>query len=71
VVILPISKEVPFRWISLLKVSEVRGPHVFDLQIAATILAHSVTKLFTYNGADFKDIAEIQTTEPNAIPHQL
>jgi predicted nucleic acid-binding protein len=45
VVILPISKEVPFGWITLLKATEVRGPHVFDLQIAATMLAHGVMKL--------------------------
>jgi len=64
VVILPISHDVPSRWIALLKIVEVRGPRIFDLQIAATMLAHGVTKLFTYNGTDFKDLAEIQTAEP-------
>ena len=44
VVVLPISEDVPMRWISLLKAFEVRGPHVFDLQIAATMLAHGVTR---------------------------
>ena len=29
-----------------------------------TMLAHGVTKLFTYNGSDFKDIADIHITEP-------
>jgi predicted nucleic acid-binding protein len=55
---------VPSRWISLLKAAKVTGPRVFDLQIAATMLAHGVTKLFTYNGNDFKDVAEIETAEP-------
>ncbi len=40
------------------------GPQVFDLQIAATMLTHGLTKLFTYNGADFKGVAEIRTSEP-------
>ena len=62
--ILPISQDVPARWVALLKAVPVRGPHVFDLQIAATMLAHGVTKLFTYNSADFKDVVEIQTEEP-------
>jgi len=64
VVILPISQDVPVRWISLLKAVQVKGPQVFDLQIAATMLTHGLTKLFTYNGADFKGVAEIQTSEP-------
>ena len=64
VVILPINQDVPSPWISLLKATEVRGPHVFDLQIAATMLAHGVTNLVTYNGTDFRDVAEIQTSEP-------
>ncbi len=40
------------------------GPQVFDLQIAATMLTNGLTKLFTYNGADFKGVNEIQTSEP-------
>jgi len=46
------------------KLSEVRGPRVFDLQIAATMLSHGITKLVTYNGADFKSVAEIEILEP-------
>lgn len=57
IVILPISQDVPARLISLLRAIEVKGPHVFDLQIAATMLTHGVKKLFTYNETDFKDVA--------------
>jgi len=64
IVLLPISADVPARWLSLLKRSDVRGPLVFDFQIAATMLAHGVTKLITYNGADFKSVSEIEILEP-------
>lgn len=67
VVVLPISPDVPSRWIALLKTTEVRGPQIFDFQIAATMLVHGVTKLFTYNGSDFKDLADIETLEPEAV----
>ncbi len=68
VVVLPISQDVPSRWISLLKIAEVRGPHVFDLQIAATMLAHGLRKLVTYNGQDFKNVSEVQVSEPETRP---
>jgi uncharacterized protein len=43
VVVLPISPDVPARWMAFLKTVEVRGPHIFDLQIAATMLVNGVT----------------------------
>lgn len=52
VVVLPISPDVATRLTSLLRAMEVRGPHVFDLQIAATMLVHGVNKLFPYNNAE-------------------
>ena len=64
IVILPISADVHNRWLSLLKRRAVRGPIVFDFQIAATMLAHGVTKLITFNGVDFKGIAKIEILEP-------
>jgi uncharacterized protein len=64
VVLLPISTDVPARWLSELKRRDVRGPRVFDFQIAATMLAHGVSKLVTYNGADFQSIGEIESLEP-------
>ena len=68
VVVLPISPDVPSRWMVLLKSVEVRGPHIFDLQIAATMLVNGVSTLFTYNGTDFKGLADIQILEPEAAP---
>ena len=63
-VVLPISVDVPLHWLSLLKRTGVRGPQVFDLQIAATMIVHGVTTLITYNGVDFKSIVEIEILDP-------
>jgi hypothetical protein len=46
VFMLPISRDVPGRLLTILKASPVRGPYVFDLQTVAMMLAHGVTKLF-------------------------
>jgi hypothetical protein len=67
VAILPISLDVPGRLLAILKVNAVKGPHVFDLQIAATMLAHGVTKILTYNGADFRQIAGLEVFEPPEV----
>ena len=68
---LPITAEVPAILLSLLKQRVVRGPRVFDLQIGATMLAHGVSRLATYNGADFKDIAGIEIVEPERVPEAM
>ncbi len=65
--LLPIPTETSTRWLSLVKQSGVRGQHVFDFQIEATVLAYGVTALATYNGSDFTRIAEIEILEPKPI----
>jgi predicted nucleic acid-binding protein len=62
--VLPISEDVPRRLLALLKTNPVTGPDVFDLQIVATMLAHGVTKLFTYNGRDFQQFPDVELFEP-------
>ena len=64
IVLLPITQEVSTRWLSLLKRVEIRGAQIFVLQIAATMLAHGVTTLLTYNGTDFEDVVEVNAAEP-------
>jgi predicted nucleic acid-binding protein len=64
IILLPISTNVSALWISLLKRTELRGPRIFDFQIAATMPAHGVTKLITYNGRDFIGNPEIEILEP-------
>jgi len=65
--VLAITPGIPARLFELLRNRDVRGPHVFDLQIAATMLAHGVTKLFTYNGADFKQLPDIEVVDPSVV----
>jgi len=65
VVVVSIPSDVPGRWMSLLKIKDVRGPQVFDLQIAATMLAHGIKELLTFNGMDFRNITEIHAVERN------
>jgi predicted nucleic acid-binding protein len=65
VAVLPISSDVPHRLLALLRTTDARGPEVFDLQIAATMLASGLTKLFTYNLRDFRAIAGIEAIEPD------
>lgn len=65
--VLPITPDVPARLIELLRNRDIRGPHVFDLQIAATMHAHGVTKLFTYNGTDFKQLPEVEVLDPSGV----
>jgi predicted nucleic acid-binding protein len=40
VVVLPVSRDVTDHLLALLKANEVKGAHVFDLQIVATMLVH-------------------------------
>lgn len=63
--VLPITTDVSVRLLKLLRDRDVKGPHVFDLQIPATMLAHGITRLFTYNGSDFKQIPDLEVLEPS------
>jgi hypothetical protein len=53
--------------LELLRNRDIRGPHVFDLQIAATINAHGVTRLFTYSGTDFKQLPDLEDLDPSGV----
>ncbi len=62
--LLPITTDVFALWLALLKRIEPRGPHIFDFQIAATMLAHGIARLVTYNGADFRMVVELEIVNP-------
>ncbi len=49
--------EVTERLLGLLLLAPTGGKQVHDANIAATMLAHSVTRLLTFNGADFQRFA--------------
>jgi predicted nucleic acid-binding protein len=65
VLVLPVTKDDTDRLLALLKANEVKGPHVFDLPIVATMLAHGVNKIFTYNERDFRQFMVLEVMEPN------
>ena len=48
----------------LVKRYNVKGRNIHDANIAATMLAHGVTRLATYNDRDFRRFQEITLEEP-------
>jgi len=58
-------RDVTDRLLALLKANEVKGPHVFDLQIVATMLAHGVNKIFTDDERDFRQFTTLEVMGPN------
>ena len=65
ITVVPISADVSVRMVRLLKMNPVKGHKVFDMQIAATMMVHGVTTLYTYNLADFRDVPGVIATEPS------
>jgi len=50
--------------LDLLKRYEVTRQEIFDLQLVATMLSNNVTRLYTYNQADFLKFKEIEVLSP-------
>ena len=48
----------------LLKRYEIRKQEIFDLQLVATMLSNSVTRIFTFNQYHFSKYTEIETLQP-------
>ena len=55
------------RVISLLETRPVSGADIHDLHLVATILENDVTRIYTYNAADFAHISEIEVLNPEEI----
>ena len=51
-------------WLDLLRRRPVTGGDVFDLQLAATMLANGVPRIYTFNTTDFEAFAEVVTATP-------
>jgi uncharacterized protein len=62
--VLPIPARAVQGWIDLLSRRPVTGGAVFDLQLAATMLANAVQRIYTFNAADFADFKELTVLEP-------
>jgi hypothetical protein len=61
---LPSPAKVATELQRLLRISPVRGAEVFDLQLAATMLANGVRRIYTFNTADFPCIPELIVIKP-------
>ncbi|MBA3316093.1 MAG: PIN domain-containing protein [Planctomycetaceae bacterium] len=62
--LLPLPTDVVARWIDLARRYPVKGAEVFDLQLAAAMLAHGVTTIYTFNTPDFQRVTEIKALTP-------
>jgi hypothetical protein len=49
---------------SLLRRCPVTGGDVFDLQIVATMLASDVSRIYTFNNAEFEMFSELAVISP-------
>jgi predicted nucleic acid-binding protein len=54
-------------WQRLLVTCEVRGVQVHDAHLAAVLEVHGVTRLLTFNGADFKRFPGLATVHPRDV----
>jgi len=54
-------------WKRLVSKNEVKGKEVYDARIVAVMLAHRVTRLLTFNTADFKLYTEITAINPREV----
>jgi len=62
--VLPAPLDVVDRLLDLLAHANVSGQHVHDAHIAAVAIASGVSRVFTFNGGDFKAFPGLEITEP-------
>ncbi len=62
--VLPIPARAVEGWLNLLRRHPVTGGEVFDLQLAAAMLANGITRIYTYNCGDFAGFEELVVSEP-------
>ncbi len=64
VVLLPENSKTVARLVDLGKQYRVRGKQIHDANIAATMLANSISRILTFNPDDFKRFDEIEVIIP-------
>lgn len=57
--LLPVPVDTVKKWLDLLKRRPVLGGDVFDLQLAATMLANGIQRIYTFNDQDFRAFTEL------------
>jgi predicted nucleic acid-binding protein len=63
--VLPIPARAVEWWLDMLRSRPVTGGAVFDLQIASSMVANGVNRIYTFNIDDFKHFAEIEALTPD------
>ena len=66
--LLLIPPDIVSRWMELVRryPQHVTNRKIFDAQLVATMLAHGVRRIYTFNVCDFSPFAEIEVIEPKA-----
>ena len=62
--LLPETSQVYFTWEGLIAKYAVQGKRAHDVRLVALMIEHRVPKLLTFNDADFRRFAEIETINP-------
>lgn len=62
--VLPVPTRTVEGWLEMLRRRPVTGGAVFDLQLAAAMMANGVSRIYTFNTDDFKPFPEIETLTP-------
>lgn len=62
--VLPIPARAVEGWMDLLRRRPVTGADVFDLQLVATMLSNDLSRIYTFNGADFAAFPELAVIAP-------
>jgi uncharacterized protein len=62
--VLPVPANVVDGWLGLLLRRPVTGGYVFDLQIIATMQAHDIQRIYTFNTGDFEAFSELTVVTP-------
>lgn len=62
--VLPVPAHAVEGWMSLARRHPVTGTDIFDLQIVATMQAHGIARIYTFNVVDFGALAELSVVTP-------
>lgn len=65
--LLPIPAHAVEVWMDLLRRHPVTGGDIFDLQIVATMQAHRIDRIYTFNTEDFKVFSELVVLTPEFL----
>ena len=64
IILLSVPLDIVAQWMRLLRQHPVAGPDVFDVLLAATLRSHGVTRLYTFNRADFERFDDLNVLTP-------